>query len=156
MGVRCGKGRVETNSTIRDLARFRYATRRFLRFSEEEARRQGVTPQQHHRMLGIAGYCSRESATVSELSEFLRQRVQSVVGLIERAQLNGLAESKKSLADHKAVLVSLTRRGKIILSRLSRIHHAELTLVERFLDIQQGSRLLSKQEMKWSGRYLPN
>lgn len=137
-----GNGRVEVDSVIRDLARFRYALRKFLRFSEEEARRWGVTPQQHQLMLGIAGYCSRGSATVSELAEFLQERVHSVVGLVERAQLNGLVRSKKSHVDHRVVVVSLTRRGETILSRLSRIHEKELKLVKGFLGVRQLSESL--------------
>jgi DNA-binding MarR family transcriptional regulator len=137
-----GNGRVEIDSVIRDLAQFRYALRKFLRFSQDEARRWGVTPQQHQLMLGIAGYCGRGSATISELAEFLQERVHSVVGLVERAQLNGLVQSKKSHEDHRVVVVSLTRRGETILSRLSRIHEEELKLVKDFLGVRQLSKSL--------------
>jgi DNA-binding MarR family transcriptional regulator len=135
-------GRAEIDAIIRDLARLRYALRKFLRFSEEEVRRWGVTPQQHQLMLGVAGYCSHGSVTVSELAEFLQERVHSVVGLVERAQLNGLVQSRKSHEDHRVVVVSLTRRGEAILSRLSRIHQDELTRVKGFLDVREVSRLL--------------
>jgi hypothetical protein len=38
-------GWAETGAIIRDLARFRYALRTFLRFREDAARQCGVTPQ---------------------------------------------------------------------------------------------------------------
>ncbi len=68
-----------------DRGRFRYALRKFLRFSEDAAKQCGVTPQQHQLMLGVAGYAGG-SATISELAEFLHERVHSVVGLVERAE----------------------------------------------------------------------
>ena len=75
---------------LQDLAQFRYQLRRFLRFSEEAARACGVTPQQHQLMLGVAGFAQGGSATVSELAEFLQERNNSVVGLVERAAQSGL------------------------------------------------------------------
>mgnify|MGYP001276995688 CR=1 FL=1 len=43
-----------SQSDIRNLARFRYALRKFLYFSEQVARRAGLTPQQHLLLLGVA------------------------------------------------------------------------------------------------------
>jgi hypothetical protein len=45
------------------LAAFRYELRRFLRFSEEATRRNGVTPLQYALMLQIRGFPDREWAT---------------------------------------------------------------------------------------------
>jgi hypothetical protein len=50
------------------LARFRYQLRRFLRFSEEVTRLNGVTPLQYQLMLQIKGFPGREWATVAELA----------------------------------------------------------------------------------------
>src|SRR5947208_3280419 len=44
---------------LRRLPWFRYHLRQLLRFSERAARAEGVTPQQHQLLLGIAGYTSR-------------------------------------------------------------------------------------------------
>jgi len=110
-----------------ELARFRYALRKFLRFSETAAREFGVTPQQHQLMLGVAGFTGRGAATVSELAEFLQERNHSVVGLVERAEHSGLVQSAENPADRRVVVVTLTRRGREILAELSRLHRDEVS-----------------------------
>jgi DNA-binding MarR family transcriptional regulator len=118
---------------VYELARFRYALRRFLRFSENAAREYGVTPQQHQLMLGVAGHTGRGSATVSELAEFLQERPHSVVGLIERAVQNGLVRRAQDKSDRRVVNVSLTANGKAILSKLSKLHRDEVLRVQDLL-----------------------
>ncbi len=110
---------------VRELAQFRYDLRRFLRFSEKAARACGVTPQQHQLMLGIAGFTENGTATISEMAEFLQERNNSVVGLVERAVESGLVRRKNADGDRRQVLVTLTERGERILARLSRLHHEE-------------------------------
>lgn len=118
---------------ISDLARFRYALRRFLRFSENAARAHDVTPQQHQLMLGVAGYTGRGSATVSELAEFLQERPHSVAGLIERAVQHGIVLKTQDASDRRVVNISLTARGRKILSRLSHIHADEAQRMKQWL-----------------------
>jgi DNA-binding MarR family transcriptional regulator len=120
-------------SLIRDLARFRYALRRFLRFSENAARAHDVTPQQHQLMLGVAGYTGRGSATVSELAEFLQERPHSVAGLIERAVQHGIVLKTQDASDRRVVNISLTPLGRRILFRLSRIHADEARRMKQWL-----------------------
>jgi DNA-binding MarR family transcriptional regulator len=121
--------RTQDRQLLRDLAHFRYALRRFLRFSEKEARSAGVTPQQHQLLLGIAGFSESGVATISQLAEFLQERNNSVVGLVERAAKSGLVRRRNSAADQRQVLVSLTPRGRGILIRLSRLHREEVDRV---------------------------
>ena len=45
-----------SQADIRNLARFRYAIRRFLRFSAESAQKIGLPPQPHQLLLGVAGF----------------------------------------------------------------------------------------------------
>jgi DNA-binding MarR family transcriptional regulator len=111
---------------LQDLAQFRYQLRRFLRFSEKAARACGVTPQQHQLMLGIAGFAQAGSATISELAEFLQERNNSVVGLVERAAQSGLVQRESGARDRRQVVVSLTARGKEILAELSELHFDEV------------------------------
>lgn len=111
---------------LRDLAQFRYRLRRFLRFSEEAARACGVTPQQHQLMLGVAGFTQGGSATVSELAEFLQERNNSVVGLVERAAQSGLVRRASSARDRRQVVVTLTAHGEEILANLSELHLDEV------------------------------
>lgn len=108
------------------LARFRYHLRKLLRFSERAARRAGVTPQQHQLMLGVAGFTGNGWATISELAEFLQERHNSVVGLVERARRAGLITKSIAANDRRVVRVELTPRGERILSRLSALHHSEV------------------------------
>jgi DNA-binding MarR family transcriptional regulator len=115
-----------STETVRQLAEFRYALRKFLRFSEDAARSCGVTPQQHQLMLGIAGFTGRNRATISELADFLQERNHSVVGLVERAVESGLVRRARDTDDRRVVVVTLTRRGENIVDQLSRLHEQEI------------------------------
>src|SRR6266581_3981726 len=103
---------------IRQMAWFRYQLRQFLRFSEKAARACGATPQHHHLLLGVAGYTGRGWATISELAEFLQQRHNAVVGLVERAAQRGLVSKEQSSRDRRFVQVRLTAKGEEVLRRL--------------------------------------
>jgi DNA-binding MarR family transcriptional regulator len=116
----------KADDAIRNLAWFRYNLRKFLRFSEKAARKCGVTPQQHQMMLGVAGYTGRGTATVSELAEFLQERHNSVVGLVERAAQRGLVRKEHDTHDRRFVLVSLTPLGEQILAQLTELHKEEV------------------------------
>jgi DNA-binding MarR family transcriptional regulator len=111
---------------MRHLAWFRYKLRKFLRFSEQAARRCGVTPLQHQLLLGIAGYTDRPRATISELAEFLQERHNSVVQLVERAVRRRLVHKQHDTHDRRYVIVSLTPRGEAVLSKLAKLHQQEL------------------------------
>lgn len=117
--------RSRMQSVIADLAQFRYALRKFLRFSENAARDCGITPQQHQLMLGVLGFTGRGSATISELAEFLQERHHSVVGLVERAEQNGLILRTHDKSDRRVVNVTLTQSGQKVLSELTRMHYEE-------------------------------
>ena len=118
------------HGVIEDLAAFRYTLRKFLRFSENSARECGVTPQQHQLLLGIAGFNGSGRATISELAEFLQERNNSVVGLVERAVEGGLVRRQSSpRRRQEALCIVLTRRGEEILSRLALLHHDEVKRV---------------------------
>jgi DNA-binding MarR family transcriptional regulator len=121
---------VSADRTIQQLAKFRYELRRFLRFSEQASRAAGVTPQQHQLLLGVAGYTGRGWATVSELAEFLQERHNAVVGLVERASRRGLVMKASVADDHRFVRVEVTAQGKRILAQLSQLHRKELARFE--------------------------
>lgn len=120
-----------TTTKVRQLALFRYQLRQFLRFSEKTARAAGITPQQHQLMLGVAGFTGRGWATISDLAEFLQERHNAVVGLVERAQRRGLVTKKVIALDHRFVRVQLTAQGKRTLVKLAALHRKELA---RFQD----------------------
>jgi len=117
-------------SLVRQLVWFRYQLRQFLRFSEKAARVCGVTPQQHQLILGIAGFTGRGWANISELAEFLQERHNAVVGLVERAVRRGLVRKEQSSRDRRFVRVRLTVKGEDLLRRLTDMHRDELTRVK--------------------------
>jgi len=115
---------------VRRLAWFRYYLRRFLRFSERATRAHGLTPQQYVLLLGVAGYTGRGWATISELAEFLQERHNAVVGLVQRACRKGLLHKDQRGRDRRFVRVRLTRRGAIALNNLASLHLEELQRVQ--------------------------
>ena len=114
---------------IRQMAWFRYQLRQFLRFSEKAARACGVTPQHHQLLLGVAGYTGRGWATISELAEFLQERHNAVVGLVERAAQKGLVQKEQGARDRRFVRVLLTPQGETVLAKLTELHRDELARV---------------------------
>ena len=125
---------------LRRLAWFRHNLRRFLRFSERATRQHGLTPQQYVLLLGIAGYTGRGWATISELADYLQERHNAVVGLVQRACQKGLIRKEQSGHDRRFVRVRLTPRGTTALNRLAYLHLDELQRVQ--LDL--GKSLNSK------------
>jgi DNA-binding MarR family transcriptional regulator len=115
------------------LARFRHALRKFLRFSEEEARRAGLTPAQHQLLLVIRGFGDGDGVgpSVSEVAERLQQRHHSVVELVDRAEAGGLVTRTEDQADRRRHLVQLTPTGRDTLARLSVAHRDELRRFRR-------------------------
>lgn len=108
------------------LARFRFGIRRYLRFSEEVVRGQGLTPQQYQLLLAIKGFPERDWATVGELAERLQLRHHSVVELVNRAQRQALVRRADDPEDARVVRVLLREKGERTLARLSVLHRDEL------------------------------
>lgn len=110
----------------RRLLGFRTELRRFLHWSEEEARTAGLTPAQHQLLLAVRGHPDPAGPTIGELADYLVLRHHSVVELIDRAAKAGLVERVGDEADHRVVRLRLTRQGEQAIERLSRLHLEEL------------------------------
>lgn len=108
------------------LAAFRYALRRFIHFSEQEAQAAGITPQQHQALLAIKGFPGRDRVTVGELAERLQLRHHSTVGMIDRLVAEKLVARSPSAQDRRQVFVHLTREGEHVLEQLSAAHKDQL------------------------------
>ena len=108
------------------IAEFRYAIRRFVRFSEQAARGAGITPQQHQLLLAVKGFPGRDRATVSELAERLQMRQHSMVGLIDRTETQGLVRREHGTTDRRQVFIHVTSEGVALLHRLASEHRHEL------------------------------
>ena len=106
------------------LAEFRYQVRRFLRFSEQAARRAGLEPAQHQLLLAVKA--STGEPGVGQLAERLQLRHHSVVGLIDRLAESGLVRRSRAEGDRRQVRIWLTAKGEAVLHELSLEHRAEL------------------------------
>ena len=115
-----------TDAEYQALANFRYALRRFLRFSEDAAHEAGLAPQQHQALLAIKGFRDESPMTIGELAERLQIRHHSAVGLVDRLGSEGLVARKQSKTDRRQVHLTLTARGEAVLERLSAQHREEL------------------------------
>jgi len=116
-----------TTTDYQALAAYRYAIRRFLRFSEEAAREAGITPQQYQLMLAIKGYPERDYANITELAERMQLDHHSAVGLIDRTEERGLVRRDPNPDDRRRVNVRLTATGEALLKRLATVHREELS-----------------------------
>lgn len=121
----CERGSM-TKEDFEALARFRFAVRSYLRFSDETVREHGVTPQHYQLLLAIKGVPGREWASVGELAEQLQLRHHSTVELVNRAQGNGLVERAADPGDGRTVRVVLTDRGQRMLAVLSPLHRDQM------------------------------
>jgi len=111
------------------LAEFRCQLRRFLRFSEQAARRAGLEPQHHQLLLALKGMPAGMPPTIGALAERLQLRHHSAVELVDRMEARRLVRRFHAGADRRQVLVRLTPRGQRMLPRLSLAHRAELRSV---------------------------
>jgi DNA-binding MarR family transcriptional regulator len=94
----------------RTAAEFRAELRRFLRRSEDMARRFGITPRQHLLLLQIAG-AEGGTSTVSDLVDLLALTQSAVTELVQRAEAAGLVSRAQSQTDGRVVNLSLTPLG---------------------------------------------
>lgn len=114
-----------TKSQYEELAQFRYRLRRFLRFSEEVTRREGITPLQYQLLLQIKGFPGRDWATVVELAERLQAKHHGVVALVTRCEEAGWVVRHASRDDMRLVEIRLTRKGEQRLEKLAKLHLGE-------------------------------
>lgn len=108
------------------LASFRFALRKFLRFSEDAAHASGLTPQQHQALLAIKGYPGRDRVTIGELADRLQVAHHSAVGLVDRLTKEKLVARETSDSDRRQVFVTLTARGEEVLEALAWAHREQL------------------------------
>jgi len=108
------------------LASFRYALRRFLHFSEQAARDEGLTPNQHQLLLAIRGWTGETSPSITDLAELLQLRHHSTVELAHRAESAGLVSFHPDPTDGRRQLLHITPAGTAKLTALSVLHRDEL------------------------------
>jgi DNA-binding MarR family transcriptional regulator len=115
------------------LAAFRHELRRFLRFSETEARARGLAPAQHQLLLAVRGHPGPGRPTIGDMAEALQQRHHSVSELVERAVAAGLLDRSADPDDRRRHHLELSPKGAAVLEELSEVHRAELRDLRRQL-----------------------
>ena len=108
------------------LSEIRYRIRRFLVFSEANARAVGVEPQQHQLLLAIRGLPDGAAPTIGRVAERLQLHHNSTVELVNRSCEKGLVEKHASKDDRREVRLQITARGLRLLEKLVVAHRAEL------------------------------
>lgn len=97
----------------RRAAELRVALRRFLRLSEQVARRNRLTPQRYLLLLMIKGAPDgSERSTVTQLAERLQLAQSTVTELVRRAEAVGLIKREPSPRDGRVAYLSLTAEGE--------------------------------------------
>jgi DNA-binding MarR family transcriptional regulator len=115
-----------TDDDFAELLRYRDGLRRFLHWSEEQAKAQGLTPAQHQLLLAVRGHPGG-MPSIGEIAEHLLLRHNSVVELVDRAETAGLVRRLTDADDHRVVRVELTADGARRLTQLSAAHLDELS-----------------------------
>lgn len=109
------------------LAAFRYAMRKFLRFSKEElAARAELTPEQYEALLAIRAFGSKRGLTIGDLSERLQVKHHTAISLVDKLAARKLIVRRPSTEDRRHVFVQLTPKGRGLLSSVAAIHRREL------------------------------
>jgi DNA-binding MarR family transcriptional regulator len=97
---------------IARVADFRAALRAFLRKSERNARKAGLTPQRYLLLLMVEGSPDGSGqSTVTELAERLQLAQSTVTELVRRAEETGLLEREQSTLDGRVAHIRLTEEG---------------------------------------------
>ena len=104
------------------LAAFRRSLRMFLAFSEDAARRAGLTPQQHQAILAIRGLAPDGGMTVHDLAAQLLLKPQTAVELVDRLEGAGLVRRERDEIDRRRVFLTLTAKATRILKKLTAEH----------------------------------
>ena len=121
------------------MAELRYQIRRFIRFSENAARDEGIEPQQQQLLLAIKGLPDGVKPTIGVLAERMQLQHHSVVGLIDRLVDRGLLVRLRATDDKRQVLIKLSHDGEECLRNLALHHLQELQSVgPKFVEVLQG------------------
>ncbi len=121
-----------TDREFERLLGLRDGLRRFLRWSEDEAKVVGLTGPQHQLLLAIRGHGSPPS--IGEVADHLLLRHHSVVELVDRAVLAGIVGRMGDAEDHRVVRLELSPAGEAKLAALATTHLEELSRLRARLD----------------------
>jgi DNA-binding MarR family transcriptional regulator len=115
-----------TTADYERLLEFRTSLRRFLHWSEQQARAQNLTPTQHQLLLAIRGHSGPVAPSIGDIARYLLLQHHSAVGLVDRAEAAGLVTRERDTEHRSTVRLSLTEDGARRLSALSDLHLQEV------------------------------
>jgi DNA-binding MarR family transcriptional regulator len=119
---------------LESMSRFRYALRRFLRFSEEVSREAGITVLQYQLLLHTQGFPGREWSSIGDLAERLQGHAHGVVALVSRCEQAGLVRRRQNDDDRRLVEVHLTAKGRRCLEGLAQLHRSQLDALAALIE----------------------
>jgi DNA-binding MarR family transcriptional regulator len=114
------------HSDFEHLLELRTGLRRFLRWSEDQARAAGLTAAKHQLLLAIKGDSNPAGPTIGEIADHLVLRHHSAVGLVDRAVKDGLVRRNPDPVNKSVVRVTLTPDGAAKLDTLAEAHVEEI------------------------------
>jgi len=123
-----------TRGDFENLLAFRTSLRRFLHWSQTQARAAGLTPAQHQLLVAIKGHPGGHDPTIGDLAGYLLLRHHSAVELVDRAAAAGLVERRSDPEDRRVTRVGLTTDGEARLNKLATAHLDELRNLAPVLD----------------------
>ena len=109
------------------LLELRTGLRRFLHWSEQQARAAGLTPAKHQLLLAVKGHPDPAGPTIGDIADSLVLRHHSAVGLVDRAVSDGLVARTADPGNRSVVRVTLTKQGEAKLDALADAHLEELS-----------------------------
>jgi len=123
-----------TDAEFANLLAFRTELRRFDHWSEEQAKRVGLTHMQHQLLLAIRGHSDPRGPTIGDLADYLQLRHHSAVELANRVEAGGWAQRRRDAKDARVVRLTLTDKGIGVIESLAELHVAELARLTPMLD----------------------
>ncbi len=134
--------RQPTTADYERLLEFRTSLRRFLHWSEQQARAQNLTPTQHQLLLAIRGHPGPVAPSIGDVARYLLLQHHSAVGLVDRAEAAGLVRRERDPEHRSTVRLSLTEDGAERLSALAELHLQEVprladTMRSLFADLER-------------------
>ncbi|MGN6694744.1 MAG: MarR family winged helix-turn-helix transcriptional regulator [Aquihabitans sp.] len=121
------------------LASFRRELRRFLAFSEGEAKAAGLTPAHHQLLLAIRGHVG-DPPSISDIAETLQIKLHSATELVARAEAKDLVTREHTDPDDaRRAVLRLTPDGAAKLADLSAVHREEIRRFRAQLDTILGT-----------------
>lgn len=115
-----------TDRDFQHLLELRTRLRRFLHWSEDQARAVGLTATQHQLLLAVRGHPDSRGPTIGQVAQYLVLRPHSAVGLVDRTAAAGFVERVADPVRPGTVRLRLTPAGSERLEDLAAFHLEEL------------------------------